>query len=336
MFLLVVVIGLAFLLFRLFEPFLLSLFVAVLLAVSTSSIKDMLFVKIKSKTVVSLIMTVAIFVLFFSPVLYFLLKLLSMLEQIDEDRLTIVYNQVYFLISDINNNYSIFTQNIKQIIANIDIKSIIKNIISFISYMGIGSVGFIMNLILVVVFYTIFNFYSQEIVSYIKTVLPLEQIEKKELFSKLSNTMGVVFYSIISTAIFEGFLFGAFVSMFGYDGLMFGILYGFASLIPVVGGIIMWLPLAILQLIDGNIQNAIYISLYTIIVISIIADTIIKPLIIKYINQNIVENPTNINELVVFFSIVAGLGAFGFWGMIIGPAIVAAFLMVLDISKKRI
>jgi hypothetical protein len=35
--------------------------------------------------------------------------------------------------------------------------------------------------------------------------------------------MSVVFYSILVTAIFQGFLFGAFLSSFGYDGLLLGV-----------------------------------------------------------------------------------------------------------------
>ena len=149
-----------------------------------------------------------------------------------------------------------------------------------------------------------------------------------------SNVMSIVLYSILVTAIFEGLLFGIFISFFGYDGILLGVLYGFASLIPVVGGALMWLPLAVYEIVSGNMTNAIIISLYSIIMISIIADTIIKPMIIKYINKKIVKTPTKINELLIFFSIVAGLSTFGFWGMIIGPAMVTFFISIMQLLKK--
>lgn len=69
-------------------------------------------------------------------------------------------------------------------------------------------------------------------------------------------------------------------------------------------------------------------------VISIIADTFIKPLIISYINKRIVKTPTKINSLLIFFAIVAGLGTFGFWGMIIGPAMVSLFVSIMHLIKK--
>lgn len=146
--------------------------------------------------------------------------------------------------------------------------------------------------------------------------------------------MSIVLYSILVTAIFEGLLFGIFIAFFGYDGILYGVLYGFASLIPIIGGAIMWLPIALFEIFSGSISNAVYISLYSIIVISIIADTFIKPMIIKYINKKVVKTPTAVNELLIFFSIIAGLSTIGFWGMIIGPALVTFFISIMQLIKK--
>ncbi len=102
--------------------------------------------------------------------------------------------------------------------------------------------------------------------------------------------MEIVFYSILVTAIFEGILFGAMVSFFGFDGLLFGIIYGFASLIPIVGGAIVWMPLSLFAWSSINANAGIFIALYSIVVISIIADTFIKPIIIKYVKDNILKS----------------------------------------------
>ena len=96
----------------------------------------------------------------------------------------------------------------------------------------------------------------------------------------------------------------------------------------------MWLPLVIYEAITGSITNAIVIAVYSIIVISIFADTFAKPVIIKYINQKVVKTPTKVHEILIFFSIVAGLSTFGFWGMIIGPAMVTFFISIMHLLKK--
>jgi predicted PurR-regulated permease PerM len=113
-------------------------------------------------------------------------------------------------------------------------------------------------------------------------------------------------------------------------------MYGFASLIPVVGGALMWLPFMIYEFAIGNSKSAIFIALYSIIVISIVADTFVKPLIIKWINQKLLtDNDAKLNEMVIFFSIIAGLTTFGFWGMILGPAITAFFLTILKLFEAQ-
>lgn len=141
--------------------------------------------------------------------------------------------------------------------------------------------------------------------------------------------MEIVFYSIIVTAIFEGFLFGIFISFFGFNGLLFGTIYGFASLIPFVGGALVWMPVSLYAWSNNNSTDAIVIALYSIIVIFIIADTFVKPMIIRYIKINVLQSPTPINELIIFFSIVAGMSSYGFWGMIFGPAI-TSFLIAIS------
>ena len=97
----------------------------------------------------------------------------------------------------------------------------------------------------------------------------------------------------------------------------------------------MWLPFALFELSLGHTQNALFITLYTIVVISVIADTFIKPIIIKIINQKLIKPQEKINELIIFFSIIAGLATFGFWGMIIGPAITVLFLTLMKITEAQ-
>ena len=140
--------------------------------------------------------------------------------------------------------------------------------------------------------------------------------------------MEVVFYSTIATAALEGLLFGVLVSSFGFDGLLLGIIYGFASLIPVIGGALVWVPTAIYGWNQIDINTAWIIALYSIIVISIIADTFIKPVIIKVIKEDLLKSTVEINEMVIFFSILAGISSYGIWGMILGPAI-TSFLIAM-------
>jgi len=156
-------------------------------------------------------------------------------------------------------------------------------------------------MLLIVVFFFFALLNGKDLVDYFKSVMPIDAKEVNIVFSEVTNVMSVVFYSILLSAILQGALFSFIGMYFGYDGLLLGIFYGFASLIPIIGGAIMWIPLCAIEIAHGNTTTAIIIAIYSIVVISIIADTFIKPLIIKYINDKMVKTPTNVNELLIFF-----------------------------------
>lgn len=219
---------------------------------------------------------------------------------------------------------------------DLNIKSVTKYALSMAGTIGSFSAGFVKNAFLIIIFYFFAQFNGGTIIEYLKRIVQMSVEESSILARELSSVMSVVFYSIIATAMFEGALFGVAISFMGYNGLLFGIMYGFASLVPVVGGVIMWLPFMIYEFSLGNSFNALFIAIYTIVVISIIADTFIKPLIIKEINKRLLKaDDTRMNELVIFFAIIAGLTTFGFWGMILGPAITAFFLTILKLFEAR-
>ncbi|HEG8164641.1 TPA: AI-2E family transporter, partial [Campylobacter coli] len=69
--------------------------------------------------------------------------------------------------------------------------------------------------------------------------------------------------------------------------------------------------------------------IYSVVVISFIADTLVKPLIIKWINEKLVKTPAKINELLIFLAMIAGISTFGFWGIILGPAILTFFISTI-------
>ncbi|RXJ87959.1 AI-2E family transporter [Arcobacter sp. CECT 8985] len=333
-FLIAIGIAVLFFLIQLFNPFLKAIFVALLLTVATNTLDISLTNKLKSETLSSIIMTILLAVIFFVPVMYCIFSFANYLNQLDQQAIIKNYKEIENWIMNIPNKYDFIKQQLSLLLDKFDIAESIKDMLSIGAYLGKNSASFMMDMILILVFYFFFTLYGTNISHYVKDILPLKKEDANTLFYESTNVMSIVLYSILITAILEGMLFGFFISLYGYNGFLLGVLYGFASLVPVVGGLLMWLPLGIYEIIKGNLYDALVIISYSIIVISIIADTFIKPIIIKYINQRIVKTPTKINELLIFFSIVAGLSTFGFWGMIIGPAMVTFFISIVQLLKK--
>ena len=82
------------------------------------------------------------------------------------------------------------------------------------------------------------------------------------LYDEVSAVISVVFYSSILSMVLQGMLFGILMTFYGYNAILLGVFYGFASLIPVVGGTLVWLPVACYELYLGNFTNAIIITLF--------------------------------------------------------------------------
>ena len=320
----------------LYLPFILTITIASLLAISTSNIQKFFEDWSNSKLVASLISSLLLAILFFAPLGYFLTTFTIWLNSIEPETFDKVGRYIQNFIANPPEYLQFLKPYANDVLQNINAKVFTSNIISITATIGKFSAGFLKNSLLIIVFYFFALYNGSTILNFLKRVIQISANEATLLAKELASVMSVVFYSIIVTAMFEGVLFGLAVSYMGYNGLLFGIMYGFASFIPVVGGVIMWLPFMLFEFSVGNSSNAIFIALYTIIVISIIADTFIKPLIIKEINDRLLnENDSKIDELVIFFAIIAGLSSFGFWGMILGPAITAFFLTILKLFEAR-
>ena len=322
--------------YLLYAPYLMAITIAALLAISTSNIQNYLEKRLRSKLTASFISSLLLAALFFAPLGYFLTTLTLQLNSLEADTIKKVEEYIQELIANPPSYLLFFKPYIADGLQDLDVNALTAGAIKIAGKVGTFSAGFLKNAFLVIVFYFFAQYNGASIVSFLKRVVQMSSEDGTLLSRELSSVMSVVFYSIIATAMFEGALFGIAISFIGYNGLLFGIMYGFASLVPVVGGIIMWLPFMLYEFSIGNSFNAWFIAIYSIVVISIVADTFIKPIIIKEINMKLLnEDDAKLNELVIFFAIIAGLTTFGFWGMILGPAITAFFLTILKLFEAR-
>ena len=310
--------------------------IAALLAISTANIQNFFEKKFRSKMAAAILSSFLLAVLFFGPFAYILTTLTMMLKSIDMSTLVGFEAFIKEKITNPPHFLEFLKPYLSGMLHDVDIKSLASKAIALTGQIGAFSAGFVKNAFLVVIFYFFAQYHSSLIVDFLKRVVQMSESDTMVLSRELSSVMSVVFYSILVTAAFEGMLFGIMISFLGYNGVFYGILFGFASLIPVVGAALMWVPFMSYEFYLGHNFNAILIALYTVIVISIIADTFIKPIIIQEINKRLLsENDARLDSLVIFFAIIAGLATFGFWGMILGPAITAFFLAVLKVFEMR-
>ncbi len=318
---------------KLYEPFLMVIAIASLLAMAMYNINLYVYKIVKNRYIAAFVSTVLLSILLFGPLVYSLTSLgiivnnfdFSLVERIKETFVTLSYR--------LPESLSFLQSYLDDFLHELNLTSISKTALGYLGFIGKNSAQFLKDTFLIVIFFFFALLNGKALIDYFKSVMPMDTQEVNVVFSEVTNVMSVVFYSIVVSAVFQGALFAFIAILFGYNGLLLGIFYGFASLIPIVGGALMWIPLASLEFAHGNTAGAVTIALYSIILISIIADTFIKPIIIKYINDRFVKTPTMVNELLVFFAILAGLTTFGFWGLIFGRANTTLFISSLKLYK---
>jgi len=311
--------------YSIYQPFLLSMVVALLLTMATANLNQKLSTHIKSRYSSTILLSLLLFIILFVPIIYIATIGVHYISEIDTE----IIKRTTINLSSLAEGVPVLDDWVQENLNNEKILELIKTSTATITKAGSQGFGFIKNVSFVIVFYYIINLYAEKLFSLMRELLPMCDEEGDKILTEISSTMEIVFYSIIVTAIFEGVLFGIMSSYFGFNGLLFGVIYGFASLIPIIGGAVVWIPVSLFSWSTLNTDTAIVIAVYSIVVISIIADTFIKPMIIKYIKDDILHSTVKINELLIFFSILAGMSSYGFWGMILGPA-VTSFLIAIS------
>ena len=321
--------------YTIYKPFLLSMTVAILLVMATYNLTKKLIKYFNSRKISAIITSILLIFILFVPIIYMATIGVGYVSQFDistvNDITAVVKNFIHRLpyIKDLDTVG----------LSDDEIKEYIREYTSYIRFAVPAGIGFLKNMFFVLIFYFLINFYGEKFFELIRALIPISKIKSAKMIHEISSTMEVVFYSVIVTAILEGFVFGIMVGYFGFDGLFFGMIYGFASLIPIVGGVIVWLPVSLYSWAKIDVNTALFISGYSVIVISVFVDTFIKTAIIKFIKDNLLKSTIEINEIVIFFSILAGMSSYGFWGMILGPAITAFLIAItkvyIDYNSKE-
>ena len=162
---------------------------------------------------------------------------------------------------------------------------------------------------------------------YVSTIMPFEESNKREVLNKIqlmvrSNAIGIPLLAVIQGII----SLGGYLLCDAPNPYLTALLTAFASIIPLVGTALIWIPVSIYFLIMGEWINALILLGYGGIIISQ-CDNLIRFLLQKKM--------ANIHPLITIFGVVAGLPTPGFMGIIFGPLLVSLFLLFLDMFRKE-
>lgn len=179
-------------------------------------------------------------------------------------------------------------------------------------------------------FYLLFFFLRDRgaILDTLQSYSPLSDAEMKRLFSRVEDTLTATLYGTVAVAAVQGTLGGLMFWLLGLPSpLMWGVVMGLLSIVPVLGAFIIWVPAAIYLALEGNWQNAAILVAWGAIVISNV-DNVLYPLL--------VGSRLQLHNVAAFIAVVGGIVAFGLSGIILGPLAVTLTLSLLEIWRARV
>lgn len=317
----------------LFFPFLKSFFVALLLAMVIfplhmmveRTIREWRWVNAFASLASAAMVTFAVSLILFLPITIFLFQLFDQPEK-SIAVLIALGERIDTLTAYLPSFMMWLKEPIDTLIA---LGKVHKNdiITAMAAWVGSGLTTFatmIAEMAMIVVFFFFLTWYGRSIALFFLPVIPLPRTTKRKFISDMMTTTAVVFYTFGGVMLAQGLAFGIFIAFFeGYNPFLLGFMAGISAIIPVVGTALVWIPVALNEYFEGDIVNALIISVYSWAMMAFFIDNIVKLVILNFVNRSISDGKRRLNEFVIFFAMVGGLATFGFWGFIFGPAIVA-------------
>ena len=193
--------------------------------------------------------------------------------------------------------------------------------------LGNSVYSFIINVV-VILFVLYYMLYSNEdLERAITEILPFKDENKEILIDETRLIIQANAIGIPLMAILQGFFAYMGYLFFGVNSaLLYAILTAFATILPLVGTMIIWVPLGIGLLIGGDLVNGIGLLIYGLFIIGGV-DNVARFLLQKKL--------ADIHPLITVFGVLIGIPIFGFWGVIFGPLLLSLFILFFNMYRHE-
>jgi predicted PurR-regulated permease PerM len=161
----------------------------------------------------------------------------------------------------------------------------------------------------------------------IGSILPLEPHRYNQLVETISESVVANIYGVLAVSFAQGTLGAIGYSIAGLPSVMlWSVATALFSMIPLAGAAVVWGVAVIYLGATGQWGRALFMLVWGVGVIST-ADNIVRPLVLS--------GRVKLNMLLVFFSLLGGVRAFGIIGLFVGPIIVSVAMALLKILEEE-
>lgn len=168
----------------------------------------------------------------------------------------------------------------------------------------------------------------ERIVKRLIDLSPLRDKTDQKIIGRIVNTVRGVIIGSLTVAVVQGIIAGIGLMLFGVPApLIWAGLVVIAANVPMIGTGAIMLPAVAYLFLIGDVSSAVGLLIWSSIAVGLV-DNILQPFI--------VGGRTRMNALLILLSMLGGMQAFGPIGFILGPTILAAFLIVLELYRSGI
>lgn len=190
-----------------------------------------------------------------------------------------------------------------------------------------GIVNFAVNIVvlLFVLYFMLIGGSGME--RYCRELLPFNRSVSRSVLHEIrmivrSNAIGIPLLALVQGVVaYVGYL------VFGVPSPLFwGVVTCLATVIPIVGTALVWLPLTGYLALTGAWGQAVGLAAFGTVVVTHVDN------VVRFVMQ---KRMADTHPLITIFGVFIGLSLFGFMGVIFGPLMLAMFVFFVDLFKKR-
>jgi predicted PurR-regulated permease PerM len=186
---------------------------------------------------------------------------------------------------------------------------------------GIGQVTLDFVVAFFVMLYVLFFLFrdGEQLTNSISRTIPLHPQHTRRLLTQFATVVRATVKGNIVVALVQGALGSVAFWVLGLPGaVLWGAVMALLSLLPAVGAVLVWAPVAAYYFFTGEVVKGIGLTVWGAVVIGLV-DNILRPIL--------VGKDTRMPDYLVLVATLGGIVVFGLNGFVIGPVIAAVFLV---------
>ncbi len=156
----------------------------------------------------------------------------------------------------------------------------------------------------------------------LRRVLPFGREQNERMIAVAADLVSASVSSTLVIAGIQGVIGGITFAILGVPGAVtLGVMIAVMALLPLIGAAIVWVPAAVWLALTGHLVQGIIVTAVGLLVLGNV-DNVVRPLMLSGKSQ--------LNTLVLILSLMGGVSAFGFIGIVLGPLIAALLTAIVE------